>query len=623
MRYLLLLFVAISFISCSKDDTPLEKALKKAGENREELEAVLNRYKINPADSLKLKAAEFLIINMPWHYSYGGEYIENYIHKIDSALYDLPIEKRLILYSLPERYPGLKIERKPDINNITAVYLIHNIEKSFEVWENSYWLRELPFDDFCEYLLPYRLGREPLIYWKDSLRSDYIAKIENGTDNIHDIAKDSYPLYIFLKRQIFDDVMDYVDFEVSIPDTTIKKYKFDCITGSMAYAYFWRMCGIPASVDELPRWGNGNNYHADIAIIDNRSLVGFVPNVQHLYAAKVYRVTFSVNHSQLLEPSVNFIPPVARNPFYKDVTSQYVNTTDITIKPETGKDNPTYLYLGVFNLGWEAIAHAEIKRGKAIFNDLGVGVVYVPFYYRGNSQVFVSNPFYIDANRQVHYYNPDHNSLRTVVLDRKYKTASYKIWWSLNFENSRFEADNDINFTNPTVIHTIKETTYWHNITVPVNPTVSKRYYRIINKGYPADLAEIHFFDINGNEISGKIIGDKTTMENEGLPNINDNDLLSFAPFESWVGIDFGKEVIISRIEYLPRNDKNGIYPDMNYELFYFDKNRWVSMGVKSTTGNSITFENVPDNALLWLRNLTEGKEERIFTYENGKQIWF
>ena len=495
MKRFVLLLGVISLISCSKNNSRLEFALQLAGENRAELTNVLDHYKKDPADSLKLRAAEFLISNMPWHYGYGGKYIESYVRKIDSALYDLPLEKRLILYSLPEKYPELKIERKPDINNITADYLIHNIEKSFEIWESSYWLRELPFDDFCEYLLPYRIGREPLSYWKDSLHNDFIAKIESGTANIHDIAKDAHPLYIFLKRQIFDDVMDYVEFEVDIPDPVIKKYKFDCITGSMAYAYFWRMCGIPTAVDELPRWGNGNNYHADIAIIDNRSLVGFVPNVQHLYAAKVYRKTFSVNLSQILESSEDHIPPVARNPFYKDVTSQYVKTANVTLKPKTGRDNPKHLYLGVFNLGWEAIAHAEIKSGKATFNDLGVGVVYAPFYYKGDKQVFVSNPFYLDADKQVHYYSPDNSSTRTVVLDRKYKTASYKIWWSLNFVNSRFEAADNINFTNPVVFHTIKETTYWRKMTVPLDPSISKRFYRIINKGYPADLAEIHFLD--------------------------------------------------------------------------------------------------------------------------------
>lgn len=37
----------------------------------------------------------------------------------------------------------------------------------------------------------------------------------------------------------------------------------------------------------------------------------------------------------------------------------------------------------------------------------------------------------------------------------------------------------------------------------------------------------------------------------------------------------------------------------------------------------SLTFNNVPDNALLILRDHTRGKEERIFLYEDNEQIWY
>ena len=104
-------------------------------------------------------------------------------------------------------------------------------------------------------------------------------------------------------------------------------------------------------------------------------------------------------------------------------------------------------------------------------------------------------------------------------------------------------------------------------------------------------------------------------MKNPGLPNIYDGDRLTFTAIQSWIGIDFGSETAISRIEYTPRNDANGIYQGMKYELFYFDRDQWVSMGEKIATDDTITYDEVPQSALLWLRNLTEGREERIFTY--------
>jgi hypothetical protein len=45
-------------------------ALDIAGNNRSELEQILKHYGRDPADSLKLRAAEFLITHMPEHYSY-------------------------------------------------------------------------------------------------------------------------------------------------------------------------------------------------------------------------------------------------------------------------------------------------------------------------------------------------------------------------------------------------------------------------------------------------------------------------------------------------------------------------------------------------------------------------
>jgi hypothetical protein len=36
-----------------------------------------------------------------------------------------------------------------------------------------------------------------------------------------------------------------------------------------------------------------------------------------------------------------------------------------------------------------------------------------------------------------------------------------------------------------------------------------------------------------------------------------------------------------------------------------------------------LQYHNAPSNALFWLRNHSGGKEERIFTYENGKQVWW
>jgi len=46
----------------------------------------------------------------------------------------------------------------------------------------------------------------------------------------------------------------------------------------------------------------------------------------------------------------------------------------------------------------------------------------------------------------------------------------------------------------------------------------------------------------------------------------------------------------------------------------------WISLGVQTATTNELIYRNIPEGALLWLRNLTRGKEEQVFYVEDGEQ---
>ena len=58
--------------------TSLEVSLQSAGSSRKELEKVLCRYQVHPSDSLKYKAACFLIENMPFYTYSDGEQLDNF-----------------------------------------------------------------------------------------------------------------------------------------------------------------------------------------------------------------------------------------------------------------------------------------------------------------------------------------------------------------------------------------------------------------------------------------------------------------------------------------------------------------------------------------------------------------
>ncbi|MBC8213946.1 MAG: transglutaminase domain-containing protein [Candidatus Marinimicrobia bacterium] len=61
---------------------------------------------------------------------------------------------------------------------------------------------------------------------------------------------------------------------------------------------------------------------------------------------------------------------------------------------------------------------------------------------------------------------------------------------------------------------------------------------------------------------------------------------------------------------------------EKEYEFFYWN-DEWISLGSKIASKQPMLFENVPIGCLYWLVEKDSRKEERIFTIENGKQIWW
>lgn len=147
--------------ACTK--TPLEQALIQAGKNRKELEKVLEYYQ---NDSLKLRAAQFLIENMPYHYSYQGEELKKYFQyfeRFSVSAWRGPTFVRDSIIQKDGKFNFKALDAVYDITSVKADYLIHNIDFSFKVWREQPWGKYVTFENFLEYILPYRIGNEELM----------------------------------------------------------------------------------------------------------------------------------------------------------------------------------------------------------------------------------------------------------------------------------------------------------------------------------------------------------------------------------------------------------------------------------------------------------------------------
>lgn len=104
----------------------VELVLQSAGDNRNELEKVLFHYQNTPADSLKFKAACYLIKHLPYYYSYAPNEIVDSLKLLKVKNGDQWISKEVI-----NNWKWFQYENLPKINDtgvITADLLIENIE---------------------------------------------------------------------------------------------------------------------------------------------------------------------------------------------------------------------------------------------------------------------------------------------------------------------------------------------------------------------------------------------------------------------------------------------------------------------------------------------------------------
>lgn len=607
------------FTGCSI--SPLEKALRLSGKNRKELEKVLYHYS-SKEDSLKLKAAKFLIENMPGHYSFESEKLRDYYDTIDSIFVSSSYYYRYYLKMLPfyDLSVASTLKRKYDIKTISSNFLIDHINEIFEQRRHRPWLRDMPFSDFCEYILPYRISNEPLellsTHFRDSLvrvNDDILLYFDDLKQDIYSASK-----FIINQREPLGNIDPYRDIYFG---KQILTRSYECFETNLLHQIKCRFHCIPVAYDFIPYHAYRNNGHAWLSLIDYRYYYNNLSNYRPERAARIYRHTYTRN--AIPEPSQKeYIPELFRNPFQKNVTSYYLPVSDINIPILQSKINGNkYAYLCIFNnKKWQAIAFSKIKNKKVCFNEMGRGIVYLPIVYDKNNAVSINYPILLKTDGSCIRLKPDTTTQLALTLTRKYPSSSRLTESDFNILEGRIEASNDFNFKQFDTLLFIRTLSYLNPKKLSLKTQSKYRYYRLkIPEGKIVCLSELEFFS-QDSIVRGQIISSTNTRDKRF---VFDNDPLSYGIINDWIGIDLGQACQVTDVEYLVRNDANNVFKDGVYELFYYDSTGWISLGRKIAQQNQLLYNNIPSNALLWLHNVKEGQEERIFTVEGGEiKFW-
>lgn len=341
---------------------------------------------------------------------------------------------------------------------------------------------------------------------------------------------------------------------------------------------------------------------------------------------KIYRYCFGIQKETYTGIRTDkAVPSFFRNLYMKDVTANYIGNNTLTVPIIPSKEK--YAYLGVFSpTGWIPVALGKIEKETVSFRDVESDIIYQPLFSDGKSHRPAGYPF-LWINGEIQQLQPDTIHTTEAVLTRKMSLIpSISRFLYRNIINSRIEGSADSSFSkiNPLLIFTDTLASNYHVFT-PISKELCRFVRYIAPEGNTLELSELTLFrDTACKEpIPLQILSRIEPLHT--LSNIIDGNTLTY--FQSRdssasVVFDLGKSTEINKIAFSPRNDDNYVWPGDTYELFYQNGiNGWRSLGIQIATNHALQYQ-IPENALLWLRNLTKGREEQVFIYRDRKQYF-
>lgn len=596
------------------------QSLRLAGKNRKQWEKVLHHYRQDPSDSLKYRAACFLIDQMKWHVSrIGGEVVA-------------------------------------DLQGLTGAFLTRHIDHAFARWQQSTYAGGLSFEQFLEYLLPYRaLPDYPVYDSGDRIAPFFNTLADPVSGGLQELINRYFSIRETLRQQgrVPDPTASPALHElIGLPDNT-------CIPGSNAACLAFRACGIPAVVEYNHAYRSGIGCHYYGARLDTAGRwERFDPYYGYregelplqLPSMNLFRSTFSAQSDSpwFLRHPEEELPAGFSTPCIREVTASLYEVGSVTLPIDPGDIPNRLAYLYAFSpsgSGWVPATWGIIDRrvGEVTFDRVLYDALYFPVYIKGGVSLPFGEPFYLSRDSAgnagvYHYHRPAAQKERgDLLLHRKYPVKPSLNSIRAALAGTGVQGANRPDFSDAVTLLRIGEAPapWWQEY--PVTTPDSFRYFRICLPASPSVKGAIYGLEL---------LVDAREADPAFLPA---TDLPVFQPGENHVATSVpeyrklhetdtsgysGKRALpwpyrgtlkllcpvsLQAIRLLPIHAGNGVVAGDLYELMYWD-NGWRSAGTRKARHHYLLYRDVPLHTLYWLRNLSSGNEEQPFTWSAGQQ---
>ena len=345
---------------------------------------LLSRYEA-PADSLKRKAAEYLLAGLPEQWHYDTQWLER-----------ADMKKKVM-----------------DVDVIDADYLAENIEYAFRAWALP-WARDVSFEDFCRYLLPYKMGNEAPERWREAVWDEYAsvradAVADAGTTPSAVCCRVSAMVkkwYSFHYNDNYPTDAGYLKAKEIRAGT--------CIGASLMILYPLRALGVCATYEYVPQWGNRSGAHAWNALFDDGQLIPFSSIDLDPGRAKQE----FVGVGRMIRKRAKVLRKDYLNGGTVDVTAEYMPTVNLSVRGR-GERSGVPILMVFDNTGWQGISEGVWHGRWAVFSDAARDVAFLPAANLNGRGKALCWPVVVERSGRMKHFRPS-IWRQTVRLTAKY-----------------------------------------------------------------------------------------------------------------------------------------------------------------------------------------------------------
>lgn len=433
MKIQLLLFL-IWFVACCRYPREVTTSLKLAGDNRQQLEKVIKHYKKN-SENEKLRAACFLIANMKDKGTYVNELVDNDGNPVGFNISNFKneAEEYAWLDSVKATRGNLYNHEEflPDLEYITAEFLINNIDKAFEVKRNSPFCKGISDADFFEYILPYRVSYEKPEYWRDYVLIEF-AELKDILYRFTTVlAATNFVDNWYQKQFKFGGARYFKEKKVRCYSELLRDKAGKCDDMCNLVVMGLRALGIPCGFDGISyKRASDSVGHGWCFVLDTKTKKKYpfdalsnngpgLFNLPYKNAPKVFRKQFAVIEKKSVKNNYGLIHSAFYMDNSLDVTSEYFETSDITF--HFNKPYPVPLYLCIWHQRkWKPIDYYYNPYSANVnFYQVSKNNLYCLISYQSLKNEIIKEPFIINKFEEIKYSS-------SLGVQRKVSLKSYK-----------------------------------------------------------------------------------------------------------------------------------------------------------------------------------------------------